>query len=117
MALTDLKKKSSQSSKPGFNADEFIDDANNYAMGVPRIVSLRQQLPEDDDAPKMPMRHATFTLSPEAIEALNELSQATGEPKSKLIRKLILQATKPVRLDLTERQLKQDLPYAEKKEP
>jgi predicted DNA-binding protein len=46
------------------------------------------------------MRHATFTLSQEAIDALNELSQATGEAKSKLIRKLILQASKPVKRQL-----------------
>lgn len=102
MALTDLKKKSLQSSKPSFNADEFIDDANNYAMGMPRIVSLRVQLPEEDDSPRLPMRHATFTLSQEAIDALNELSQITGEAKSKLIRKLILHASKPVRLDLAD---------------
>ena len=101
MALTDLKKKSQPQGKPGFTADEFIDDANNYAMGMPRIVSLRQLLPdEDDDTTRLPMRHATFTLSQEAIDALTELSKATGEPKSKLIRKLILQASKPVKRSL-----------------
>jgi len=36
------------------------------------------------------MRHATFTLSEEAIEVLNQLSQETGVSKSKLIRQLIL---------------------------
>jgi hypothetical protein len=97
MALTDLKKKSLPHGKPGFTADEFIDDANNYAMGMPRIVSMRRPLPEEvDDTTRLPMRHATFTLSQEAIDALNELSIATGEPKSKLIRKLILQASQPV---------------------
>ena len=101
MALTDLKKKSQPHGKSGFTADEFIDDANNYAMGMPRIVSLRQLLPdEDDDTTRLPMRHATFTLSQEAIDALTELSKATGEPKSKLIRKLILQASKPVKRSL-----------------
>lgn len=101
MALTDLKKKSQPPGKPGFTADEFIDDANDYAMGMPRIVSLRQPMPEEvDDTTRLPMRHATFTLSQEAIDALNELSQATGEPKSKLIRKLILQASKPVRRNI-----------------
>ena len=102
MALTDLKKKSQPHGKSGFTADEFIDDANNYAMGMPRIVSLRQPSAEDvDDTTRLPMRHATFTLSQEAIAALNELSLATGEPKSKLIRKLILQASKPVKRSLT----------------
>ena len=100
MALTDLKKKSQPPGKPGFTADEFIDDANDYAMGMPRIVSLRHQLPEEDDTTRLPMRHATFTLSQEAIEALNELSQLTGEPKSKLIRKLILQASRPLQVNI-----------------
>ena len=96
MALTDLKKKSQQHVKPGFTADEFIEDADNYAMGMPRIVSLRQPTADEiDDSTRLPMRHATFTLSQEAIDALNELSHATGEAKSKLIRKLILQASQP----------------------
>ena len=104
MALTDLKKKSQPPGKPGFTADEFIDDANDYAMGMPRIVSLRQPMPEEvDDTTRLPMRHATFTLSQEAIDALNELSQATGEPKSKLIRKLILQPSKPVKRIINKR--------------
>ena len=104
MALTDLKKKSQPHGKPGFTADEFIDDANNYAMGMPRIVSMRQPTAEEvDDTTCLPMRHATFTLSQEAIEALAELSLATGEAKSKLIRKLILQASKPVKRQLAKK--------------
>lgn len=94
MALTDLKKKSQPTANTKISADDFIDDANDYAMGMPRIVRLRHQLPEEDDTTRLPMRHATFTLSQEAIEALNELSQLTGEAKSKLIRKLILQASR-----------------------
>ena len=103
MALTDLKKKSHPHAKLDCTADEFIDDANDYAMGMPRIVSLRQPMPEEvDDTTRLPMRHATFTLSEEAISALNELSALTGEPKSKLIRKLILRATQSVQFDLSE---------------
>lgn len=101
MALSDLKKKSLQSNKPNFTVDEFIDDANNYALGLPQIVSLRKLLPEEEEtAHRVPMRHATFTLSEEAILALAELSELTGEPKSKLIRKLILRATQSVQIDL-----------------
>ncbi|WP_019677540.1 hypothetical protein [Arsukibacterium perlucidum] len=91
-----------QSNKPAFTAEEFIDDANNYALGLPRIVSLRKQLPEEDDTTRLPMRHATFTLSEEAIAALNDLSELTGEAKSKLIRRLILRATQAVQLELTQ---------------
>ncbi|MBU1310062.1 replication protein RepA [Rheinheimera muenzenbergensis] len=111
MALIDLKKKSQPAANSGISADDFIDDANDYAMGMPRIVRLRQQLPEEDDTTRLPMRHATFTLSQEAIEALNELSQLTGEAKSKLIRKLILQAsrTSTVNVNLTgDKATKQD---------
>ncbi|MDX1537312.1 replication protein RepA [Arsukibacterium sp.] len=90
-----------QSNKPAFTADEFIEDANNYALGLPRIVSLRKQMPDEDDTTRLPMRHATFTLSEEAIAALNDLSELTGEAKSKLIRRLILRATQAVQLELT----------------
>lgn len=92
MALTDLKKNSTRSNKTQFTVDEFIADAENYAMGVPQIVSVRKVL-EDDAVPIIsqgPMRHATFTLSQEAIDALTKLSKESGLPKSKLIRQLIL---------------------------
>jgi len=93
MALSDLKKKCLQSNKPALTAEEFIEDANNYALGLPRIVSLRKPLADEDDSSRLPMRHATFTLSEEAIAALNDLSELTGEAKSKLIRRLILNTT------------------------
>ena len=100
MALSDLKKKCLPSSKPAFTADEFIDDANNYALGLPRIVSLRKQMPEEDENNRLPMRHATFTLSEQAIAALNELSELTGEAKSKLVRRLILRAIQRADVEL-----------------
>lgn len=102
MALRDLKKKSLPSNKISFTVDEFIDDANNYALGLPRIVSLRKELPEEDGVTRLPMRHATFTLSEEAIAALSELSILTGEPKSKLLRRLILRATQSIQFDLSD---------------
>jgi len=92
MALTDLKKNSTRSNKRDFTVDEFIADAEHYAMGKPQIVSVRK-VSADDKEPlisKGPMRHATFTLSEEAIDVLNKLSQETGVSKSKLIRQLIL---------------------------
>ncbi len=92
MALTDLKKNSTRSNKHSFTVDEFIADAEHYAMGKPQIVSVRK-VRADELEPlisKGPMRHATFTLSEEAIDVLNKLSQETGVSKSKLIRQLIL---------------------------
>lgn len=91
MALTDLKKNSTRSTKRAFTVDEFIADAENYAMGQPQIVSVQRiSEPMPPAAEKGPMRHATFTLSQEAIEALNKLSQQTGVSKSRLLRQLIL---------------------------
>ena len=92
MALTDLKKNSTRSNKRAFTVEEFIADAENYAMGVPQIVSVRQAPAEDSThlLSRGPMRHATFTLSAEAIEVLSKLSKESGVSKSKLIRQLIL---------------------------
>ncbi len=92
MALTDLKKNSTRSNKPQFTVDEFIADAENYAVGVPQIDSVRKAT-EDESVSTLsqgPMRHATFTLSQEAIDTLSKLSKDSGMPKSKLIRQLIL---------------------------
>ena len=100
MALSDLKKKCLPSNKAALTTDEFIDDANNYALGLPRIVSLRHQSADEDEQSRLPMRHATFTLSEEAIAALNDLSELTGEAKSKLIRRLILRATQVAQVEL-----------------
>lgn len=95
MVLTDLKKNSTRSTKRALTVDEFIADAENYAMGQSQ---LKQPVAVDTPAAQSqlaaergPMRHATFTLSQQAIDALNALSQQTGLPKSKLVRQLILQ--------------------------
>ncbi len=92
MALTDLKKHSTPSAKRALTVDEFIADAENYAMGQlqPAAGPVMRPAP----APTVeqgPMRHATFTLSQQAIDALNALSKQTGLSKSKLLRQLILQ--------------------------
>lgn len=96
MALTDLKKNSTRSTKQTLTVDEFIADADNYAMGqlqpaagpVMRHVAAANAAPVAEQGP---MRHATFTLSQQAIDALTALSQQTGVSKSKLLRQLILQ--------------------------
>ncbi len=104
MALTDLKKNSTRSTKPTLTVDEFIADAENYAMGqlqpaagpVMRSAVAQSAGPGAEShveagVEKGPMRHATFTLSQQAIDALTALSQQTGLSKSKLLRQLILQ--------------------------
>lgn len=108
MSLSDLKKsKDSQPKKRQFTVDEFISDAENYAKGAPEIVSseINNQLnltqaviaakqyvadkKNQQENTKKPFRHATFTLSEEAIEQLSELAIDTKLAKSHILRILI----------------------------
>lgn len=124
MSLTDLKKgAASKAKKKNFTIDEFISDAEDYAKGVPKIVSeltndektkkklsLKQAINEAKRYVKMteiehqkeakvkagvrekvdkPFRRATFTLSEEAINQLQDLSEGTDLAKSHILRILI----------------------------
>lgn len=111
MSLTDLKKSKDRPStkdsvKEQFTIDEFIADADNYAKGSPQIVSsenhgkmnLKQaihdakRLIEQKKSAELqgkPFRRATFTLSENAIEQLQKLSEETDLAKSHIIRILI----------------------------
>ncbi len=103
MSLIDLKKSNStKSSKKQFTVDEFIEDAEAYAQGEPKIVAgeslnvekaliLTRKIKktEPELTPLRPKRHATFTLSEEAIEQLASLAQDTALAKSHIIRILI----------------------------
>jgi len=104
MSLSDLKKsKDGDNKKRKFTVDEFISDAENYAKGAPEIVSSEinsklnlteaviaaQQYVEAKKAIKKPFRHATFTLSEDAITQLQELSIDTKLAKSHILRILI----------------------------
>lgn len=67
------------------SAEMFIQDALHYASGV--------VLPVCHEAEKhrtnshfTPMRRATFTLTEECIDQLQQLSEHNGVAKSKLIR-------------------------------
>ena len=110
MSLTDLKKSTqAKTQKKNFTVDEFIADAENYAKGHPEIVkrgdqqtlNLTQALAAakqlDDKrlqknklaAKGKPFRHATFTLSEEAINQLQDLAVKSNLAKSHIIRILI----------------------------
>ncbi len=113
MSLSDLKKsKDGNNKRRKFTVDEFISDAENYAKGAPEIVSsdLNNQLnltqaiiaakqhvadkknnkdQESKPGTKKTFRHATFTLSEEAIEQLSELAIETKLAKSHILRILI----------------------------
>ena len=113
MSLSDLKKsKDGKSKQKKFTVDEFISDAENYARGAPEIVSSEinnevnltqaiaaaKQYVADKKADKetrtkksskKAFRHATFTLSEEAINQLSELAIETKLAKSHILRILI----------------------------
>ena len=109
MSLSDLKKSNQdKKAKKQFTVDEFISDAENYAKGTPEIVSGEQpqtlglkeavaaakqfevkQRQERRKATGKPFRHATFTLSEQAIEQLQELAIDSNLAKSRIIRILI----------------------------
>lgn len=67
------------------SAEEFIQDALQYASGVvvPISAAAEKQISEPHHEP---MRRATFTLTQECIEQLQQLSAQSGIAKSKLIR-------------------------------
>ena len=104
MSLADLKKQTiaPSSSKPkSFTVDDFIEDAANYALGKGEIVNADMQMQLHLQAQQLseqlasiaaedkPFKHATFTLSEEVIEQLNELSSKTNIAKSRLLRILV----------------------------
>ena len=104
MSLADLKKQSIAKTRCSFTVDEFIDDATNYSIGDPQIVSadiqaqtelLSRKIAESAKTDPIeansdkPFKHATFTLSEGIIEQLNELADSTNIPKSRLLRILV----------------------------
>ncbi|REL25170.1 hypothetical protein DXX93_00445 [Thalassotalea euphylliae] len=110
MSLTDLKKgKGKTVKKKNFTVDEFISDAEDYAKGQPKLVkegkqgakqslnlaqaiaSAEQQVvaKSKDRESNRPFRHATFTLSEDAIAQLNQLAKESKLAKSHIIRILI----------------------------
>ena len=105
MSLTDLKKsKKTVVKKKDFTVDEFISDAENYAKGTPTLVSAKDEstldlkqaitiaeqcAEKEEKNDSKPFRHATFTLSENAIEQLQSLAAETNLAKSRIIRILI----------------------------
>jgi hypothetical protein len=103
MSLIDLKKSSvSKAKKNKVTADEFIADAENYAAGKTSVVSSAKTnldqpiMTKVTDWPKNQLkkckstkRHATFTLSEDAIVQLNLLSKESQLAKSHIIRILV----------------------------
>ncbi len=112
MPLLDLKKKT-QSDKlvltKKVSAEEFIDQASRYAMGMaenryagndnvvdinlhrPQFVMLGRVTKSADEKQPDPFRNATFSLSLSASDQLIELASETAIAKSRILRILIEQ--------------------------
>ncbi|MDM5128471.1 CopG family transcriptional regulator [Aeromonas salmonicida] len=97
MGLADLKKKHNLHHQKKFTIDEFIEDADFYAKGKPKVVSLELSLHRDEaltalafiergEHLKTSYKKATFSLSTAAIDELGNLTQQDGMNKSLLLR-------------------------------
>lgn len=88
MSLINLSRSTPQASrttKKNVSAEEFIQDALHYACGVVVPLSAAAER-QANDSYREPMRRATFTLTQECIDQLQQLSEQSGIAKSKLIR-------------------------------
>lgn len=97
MGLADLKKKHNLHHQKKFTIDEFIEDADFYAKGKPKVVSLELNLHREEALTalafiesgnylKPSYKKATFSLSTAAIDELGSLTQQDGMNKSLLLR-------------------------------
>ncbi|WP_434926465.1 replication protein RepA [Shewanella sp. HL-SH8] len=97
MSLTDLKRKKPKQKKKSVSVDDFIEDANNYALGKQTVVGENPQMQQSTQAFLSGLdkksvkiyRHATFTLTERSITQLDKLSKNNNVAKSKLLRILI----------------------------
>lgn len=95
MSLTDLKRRKKKTPRTQVSIEDFIEDANNYAFGQPSVVSKsRKKLSRvkhkglDKHSTKI-YKHATFSLTEDAIKILDRISADKKIAKSRLIRILI----------------------------
>ncbi|ABI39500.1 RepA domain protein [Shewanella sp. MR-4] len=91
MSLTDLKRKKPKQVIKTVSVDDFIEDANNYALGKASLLSTASlALPKGLDKKSTKIyRHATFTLTETSISQLDGLAKETKIAKSRLLRILI----------------------------
>ena len=91
MSLADLKKKQLKIKVKKLSIEDFIDDAQAYALGKSIIgqKSVKKKLDRAKANRTGRAKHATFSLSEDCIAQLSELAHQTGINKSKLIRILI----------------------------
>ncbi|GAA4501067.1 CopG family transcriptional regulator [Pseudaeromonas paramecii] len=94
MGLSDLKKKRDKTPIEPLTVDEFIDDAELYALGQPRLVSPERRqhhpiLPEqpiDSEVGRPVYKKATYSMSLDSIDQLADIAIRDGMKKSQLLR-------------------------------
>jgi len=90
MSLTDLKRKQPKQVIKAVSVDDFIDDANNYALGKASILNVAATEAKGLNKQSAKIyRHATFTLTETSISQLDILAKETKIAKSRLLRILI----------------------------
>lgn len=92
MSLTDLKRKKPKQIIKPVSVDDFIEDANNYALGKASLLATAttQTIVKGLDKKSTKIyRHATFTLTENSISQLETLSKSNNIAKSRLLRILI----------------------------
>lgn len=86
MTFASLKKSSPSASPEAVSVDEFIEDAENYARGLSRVVRLHPSEPALVEGHCEPLRTTSVTLTKEAREKLDLLACRTGISRSRLMR-------------------------------
>ncbi|WP_372769506.1 ribbon-helix-helix protein, CopG family [Pseudoalteromonas sp.] len=97
MSLIDLKKNKSRNQKEKISVDEFIEQANLYAQGKCSNLDKKRHLKKGRK-----FKNATFTLSPDHIKQLDEISKKSGLSKSYILRLLIHELAQGDELTLDE---------------
>ncbi|MER2493866.1 hypothetical protein [Catenovulum sediminis] len=103
MGMADLKKSySKQCNLTKIEVDDFIDDAENYAAGLPSLLFAPRIIPgcekagdsANAQALTAPRKNATFSLNEGVVEQLAHASKMNKVSKSKMVRILVYQFAK-----------------------
>jgi predicted DNA-binding protein len=86
MTFASLKKSSPSASPEAISVDEFIEDAENYARGLNKVVRLHSCAAAPVEGHCEPVKTTSVTLTKEAREKLDLLACRTGISRSRLMR-------------------------------
>lgn len=85
MSLLNLKRKSPALEKAPINVEQFISQAEAYALGESNVTLLDSKR-EKGKTPALPKVNCTFSLTVEAKNRIDNLCKISGIPRSRLIR-------------------------------